>query len=83
MENNTIFDDVFRTMLEKCQDLLFRLLMRFFILHILKMRKINQYHNEHHTNLERLLRIHILASVINYIIWSVRAVPGVTWDTDD
>lgn len=49
MENNTIFDDVFRTMLEKMPQLVIPVINEVFHTSYSKEEKINQYRNEHHT----------------------------------
>ena len=48
MENNTIFDDVFRTMLEKMPQLVIPVINEVFHTSYSKEEKINQYRNEHH-----------------------------------
>lgn len=49
MENNTIFDDVFRTMLEKMPRLVIPVINEVFHTSYSEDEKINQYRNEHHT----------------------------------
>ena len=49
MENNTIFDDVFRTMLEKMPKLVIPVINEVFHKSYSKSEKIEQYRNEHHT----------------------------------
>ena len=48
-ENNTIFDDVFRTMLERMPSLIIPVINEVFQTSYSKDEKIEQYRNEHHT----------------------------------
>ena len=67
--DNTIFDDVFRTMLEKMPQLVIPVINEIFHTSYSEEEEIDQYRNEHHT------KSLISASVINCIIWNARAVP--------
>ena len=79
MENNTIFDDVFRTMLEKMPQLVIPVINEVFHTSYSKEEKINQYRNEHHTASGEIITILILESVINCIILNVKAVLRAIW----
>ncbi len=50
-ENNTIFDDVFRTMLERMPSLIIPVINEVFQTSYSEDEKIEQYRNEHHAGI--------------------------------